>query len=62
MDGAKGREGGWFLSGVFANLLPHKAHGRNRNTDRGGCSVSIGILRIMVGSSDLKLCVAEGMS
>lgn len=59
--GAKGREGGWFLSGV-ANLLPHKAHERNRNTDRGGCSVSTEILRTSVGCSDLKLCVAEGMS
>lgn len=57
--GAKGREGGWFLSGI-ENLLPHKDYGRN--TDRGGCSVSTGILRTTVGCSDLKLCVAEGMS
>lgn len=57
--GQKGREGGWFLSGI-TNLLPHKDHGRA--TDRGGCSVSTGILWTTVRCSDLKLCVAEGMS
>ena len=56
---AKGREGGWFLSGI-TNLLPHKDHGRA--IDRGGCSVSTGSLWTTARCSDLKLCVAEGMS